>query len=85
LLGEILARDTGRLSDAECTTKAGASPVERHADEDSTAGAGPAVHNPYLESTIKAERGVSAWIILEIVAGEAAGLRELDGTEIKPQ
>jgi hypothetical protein len=43
------------------------------------------VHNPYLESTIKAERGVSAWIILEIVAGEAAGLRELDGTEIKPQ
>lgn len=65
----------GHLSCTECPTKAAELSREpgwpakrqrsRHADEASTAGAGPAVHfAPRLESAIKADGYVSAWLVL---------------------
>ena len=74
--------------------KVGASPArlersgrafgERHADEASTVGSGAgSALQPISEGAIDAERHVAARFVFEIIAGEAAGERELDGAQVR--
>ena len=58
----------------------------------STAGAGPAVHfgqtkckYPQLERSINAERHISARLVFQIIAGEAAGERDFHLAENDPR
>jgi len=57
----------------------------------STAGAGPAVHfhqpvaSRNLKRPIKPERNISTRLVFKIIAGKAAGERDLDGAEIHPR
>ncbi len=77
------------------TIKVGASPArlkrfgrafgERYADEASTAGSGAgSALQPILEGAIDVERHIAARFVFEIIAGEAAGERHLDGAQVRP-
>ena len=73
--GGRVARKTGR---------SGRAFGERYADEASTAGSGAgSALQPISEGTIDAERHIAARFVFEIIAGEAAGERDLDGAQVR--
>ena len=57
---------------------------DRRADEASTAGSGAgSALQPISEGAIDAERHIAARFVFEIISGEAAGERELDGAQVR--